>query len=93
MDSKMNHVCYCGIRSKLTTCWIYENSVTEMSKGFIVGLLKKVIATEQERKNERIVGFLLLGVVLLVLVLVLVLELDLDLDLDLEISDYHNCLE
>ncbi|KAL4376858.1 hypothetical protein GQ457_02G030250 [Hibiscus cannabinus] len=25
MDSKMNHVCYCGVRSKLTTSWTYEN--------------------------------------------------------------------
>ncbi|KAL4379843.1 hypothetical protein GQ457_02G027580 [Hibiscus cannabinus] len=92
MDSEMNRVCCCGVRSKLTTSWTHENpgrrfwgcenyqngvrgcnfffwynpAVTERSKGVIVGLLKKIVAMEQERKNEIIVGILLLGDVILV---------------------------
>ncbi|KAL4279031.1 hypothetical protein GQ457_03G012550 [Hibiscus cannabinus] len=64
MDSEMNRVCYCGVRSKLTTSWTYENSVvTERSKGVIVGLLKKIVTMEQERKNERILGILWVEIV------------------------------
>ncbi|KAL4308852.1 hypothetical protein GQ457_01G030460 [Hibiscus cannabinus] len=58
MDLEMNRVCYCGVRLKPTTSWTYENpAMTERAKGVIVGLLKKIVAIEQERKNERILEF------------------------------------
>ncbi|KAL4283375.1 hypothetical protein GQ457_16G014770 [Hibiscus cannabinus] len=54
-----------GVRGCKYFSW-YDPAVTERLKGVIVGLLKKIVAMEQERKNERILGILLLGAVLLV---------------------------
>ncbi|KAL4352203.1 hypothetical protein GQ457_06G008640 [Hibiscus cannabinus] len=56
MDSEMNRVCYCRVRSKLTMSWTYEiPAVTERSKGVIIGLLKKML---QWSKRERMKEFL-----------------------------------